>query len=97
MANDYVHHPFPQGGDYRPHYRKRETDAYISVLIGALNDVQDAIANLNGIEIPYDRSRSLSRCYNVNASLLAQYAARITGIVLNPKSDTGIQGKAQEK
>lgn len=75
-------HPIPQGGNYRPHYRKRDADAYIAQLIGALSDVQDAIANLNGIEIPYDRSQRLSRCYNANAALLTLHAARITGVVL---------------
>lgn len=32
MMADRVQRPKPQGGDYRPHYRKREADAYMDYL-----------------------------------------------------------------
>lgn len=38
--------PAPQGGDYRPHYRKRETDEYISQLSAELTAAEAHIKEL---------------------------------------------------
>jgi hypothetical protein len=44
--------PTPQGGDYRPHYRKREADAYIAALEAELQSLREkeSAAFVDGFE-----------------------------------------------
>lgn len=64
--------PQVQGGDYRPHYRQRETDVFIAALEARLEAAQNGYRELN--EITTDAINRKEKLEAENESLKAQLA-----------------------
>jgi hypothetical protein len=60
MSDKPVPRPGAQGGDYRPHYRKRETDAYIDSLEAKVRELEQALRDAYEV-IPADCTDTLHK------------------------------------